>query len=219
MLKLFNWKKPNIKAVRLPDLGWVEGDTTKTVKKWGDADATMAISLNFFEGEPDIPTIKNIDQLRQYYRDAISAAQGGIIEVEIVTLHGIQCIRTILKFPQEPSGSTYLTSLSIPFAMCSYVVKIQAPELDNTGMRDAFIIKKLLREEVISKTPTGYSNWALDPYQPDAKGQNLMHRSEEAKWDVRFPSHPLTKSRKLIAEVEKGIQFDQKLLDLKPFQK
>lgn len=219
MFKLFNWKKPNLKAISLPDLGWVEGDTTKSIKKWGDADATMAISLNFFEGEPDIPTVKDLDKLRQYYRDAIASAKGGLIEVEPIDLHGIQCIRTILKFPQEPSGSTYLTSLVIPFAMCSYVVKIQAPELDLSGMRDSFIIKKLLRENVISKTSNGYSNWALDPYKPDIPGQNLMHRSEEAQWDVRFPSHPLTKSRKLIAEIEKGIQFDQKLLDLKRFDK
>lgn len=219
MLKLFNWKKPNIKAISLPDLGWVEGDATKTVKKWGDADATMAISLNFFEGEPDISSLKNVDGLRQYYRDTIFSAKGAIIEVELIELHGVQCIRTVLKFPQAPSGSTYLTSLIIPFAMCSYVVKIQAPELDLSGMRDEFIIKKLLREEVISKTPTGYTNWAFDPYKPDFIGPNLMHRSEEAKWDVRFPSHPLTKSRKLMAEIEKGIQFDQKLLDLKPFSK
>ncbi|MFT6871385.1 MAG: hypothetical protein ACJAVN_000383 [Roseivirga sp.] len=219
MIKLFNWKKPNLKSITLPELGLIEGDTTKSIKKWGDADGTMAISLNFFEGEPDISSLKTIDGLRQYYRDTISSSRGAIIEVELVVLHGVQCIRTVLKFPQDPSGSTYLTSLIIPFAMCSYVVKIQAPELDLSGVRESFIIKKLVREEVISKTPTGYSNWAFDPYKPDFMGPNLMHRSEDVKWDVRFPSHPLTKSRKLMAEIEKGIQFDQKLLDLKPFDK
>ena len=219
MIKLFNWSKPNIKSIKLPELGWVEGDTTKSIKKWGDVDGTMAISLNFFEGEPDISSLKTIDGLRQYYRDTIFSAKGAIIEVELIELHGVQCIRTVLKFPQEPSGSTYLTSLIIPFAMCSYVVKIQAPELDLSGMRDEFMIKKLLREEVISKTANGYSNWSFDPYKPDFMGPNLMHRSDEAKWDVRFPSHPLTKSRKLMAEIENGIQFDQKLLDLKPFDK
>jgi len=136
-----------------------------------------------------------------------------------VELFEITCVRTVLKFPQTPSGATYLTSLTVPFAMCSYVVKIQAPEIDLSGMRDSFIIKKLLRDEVISKTVDGYQNWSLDPYKPDHKGQTLMNRSEEAKWDVRFPSHPLTKSRKLMAEIEKGIGFDQKLLDLKRFDK
>lgn len=219
MLKLFNWKKPDIKSVHLPDLRWVEGDATKTVKKWGDAEATMAISLNFFEGEPDISSLKTIDGVRQYYRSTIFASKGAIIEVELVELHGVQCIRTVLKFPQEPSGSTYLTSLIIPFAMCSYVVKIQAPELELSGIRDSFVIKKLLREGVITKTPNGYSNWAFDPYERGFIGPNLMYRSEEAQWDARFPTHPLTKSRKLIAEIEKEIQFDPKLLELKPFDK
>ena len=219
MIKLFNWSKPNIKAIKLPELGWVEGDTTKSIKKWGDADGTMAISLNFFEGEPDISSLKTIDGLRQYYRDTISSSQGAIIEVELVVLHGVQCIRTVLKFPQNPSGSTYLTSLIIPFAMCSYVVKIQAPELDLSGIRESFIIKKLLREDVISKTANGYINWSFDPYKADYISRNLMNRSEEVKWDARFPTHPLTKSRKLMAEIEKGIHFDQKLLDLKPFDK
>lgn len=219
MIKLFNWRKPDIKSVTLPDLGLVAGDATKTIKKWGDTDGTMAISLNFFEGEPDIHTLGDIDGLRQYYRDAIFSANGALIEVDLIVLNEIQCVRTVLKFPQTPSGSTYLTSLIVPFAMCSYVVKIQAPELDLTGMRDSFIIKKLLRDEVISKTATGYSNWTLDPYKSDHKGQTLMNRSEESKWDVRFPSHPLTKSRKLMAEIEKGISFDQKLLDLKRFDK
>lgn len=217
MIKLFNWRKPDIKSVTLPDTDWVEGDATKTIKKWGDTDGTMAISLNFFEGTPDIPILSNIDRLRQYYRDTISSAKGALIEVELVEIHDIDCIRTVLKFPQTPSGSTYLTSLIIPFAKCSYVVKIQAPEIDLSGMRDSFILKKLLRDEVISKTLDGYQNWSLDPYKPDYKGQTLMNRSEEAKWDVRFPSHPLAKSRRLMAEIEKGIGFDQKLLDLKRF--
>jgi len=73
MIKLFNWRKPDIKSVTLPDLSWTEGDATKTIKKWGDIDGTMAISLNFFEGPPDIPTLSDINGLRQYYRDAISA--------------------------------------------------------------------------------------------------------------------------------------------------
>jgi hypothetical protein len=218
MIKLFNWSKPDIKAVSLPTEDWVEGDATKSIKKWGDTDGTLEISLNFFEGEPDIPSISDIDGLRQYYRNAISSAKGALIEVELVYLHDIQCIRTILKFPQNPSGSTYLTSLIIPFAKYSFVVKVQAPELDLSGMRDSFINKKLLREEVISKTNDGYSNWFVDPYKPDHKGPSLMNRAEEAKWDLRFPSHPLTKSRKLMADIEKGIGFNQKLLDLKRFE-
>ena len=219
MIKIFNWRKPDIKSITLPELGLVAGDITKTIKKWGDTDGTMAISLNFFEGEPDIHTLGDIDGLRQYYRDAILAANGALIEVDLIVLHGIQCVRTVLKFPQTPSGSTYLTSLIVPFAMCSYVVKIQAPELDLAGVRESIIMDKLLDEKVITTSDNGLINWSMDPYKPNYKGFTLMNRSEEAKWDVRFPSHPLTKSRKLMAEIEKGISFDQKLLDLKPFSK
>ena len=219
MIKIFNWRKPDIKSITLPELGLVAGDITKTIKKWGDTDGTMAISLNFFEGEPDIHTLGDIDGLRQYYRDAILAANGALIEVDLIVLNGIQCVRTVLKFPQTPSGSTYLTSLIVPFAMCSYVVKIQAPELDLAGVRESIIMDKLLDEKVITTSDNGLINWSMDPYKPNYKGFTLMNRSEEAKWDVRFPSHPLTKSRKLMAEIEKGISFDQKLLDLKPFSK
>ena len=61
-------------------------------------------------------------------------------------------IKTIFKFPQDPTGMTYLGSYTIPFKKYSYVIKIQAPELGVTGMRDSIIAAKFLATNEYSMT-------------------------------------------------------------------
>ena len=218
MLDFFNKKKIDINAITLPVFGWILEKSDKQAIQWINPEETIILSLYFFNKNPDIPTIKNLDILRKFYREQISKPGGGIIQVDLIEIQDFTVVKTIFKLPQEPTGMTYLTSLTIPFAKYSYVIKIQAPELGMTGMRDSVVAAKLLNENKISLGENGYEGWFYDPYDTELKEGVLMNKSEEEKYDQGFPEHPLTQSRKLISKIESEIIFGDTLAKIKKFE-
>jgi hypothetical protein len=223
---LFSHKKTmgifsNIKLnfVSLPDWGWNIEQEYKDIKLWINPEKTVALSLCRFKKEPAFPTIKNIDLLRKYYRLGICRSGGGIIEVNVIDLKGLQAIRTIFKAPQDTEGVIYIASLTLPFRKSSYVIKIEAPEISNIGKRDSEIAGKLIRENVITVHETGSENWVGDPYDPNFNVGLLMNRSEEPIYDKAFPEHPLSLVRTHLEQIETGICFNDKIRKIKKFEK
>jgi hypothetical protein len=106
MFSLFKRKKININSVSIPDLGWTKTKNERSIIQWINPEQTIAASINFFELPPDIPTIKNVDALRNFYRHSISNINGGLIEVELSQKGKISFVKTIFKLPQEHSGMT-----------------------------------------------------------------------------------------------------------------
>lgn len=219
MIKLFRRNKITIKSISIPDFGWNLEKNNSGIIQWINAEQTMALSVNFFDLQPDIPTSKNIEVLRDFYRTQIAAANGGLVEVELIQLNGIDVVRTIFKIPQEPSGMTYLASLTIPFKNYSYVVKIQAPEVGATGMRDSSIAMKLMSKGEISIGEEGYEGWAADPYDSEFKVGALMNKSEAVEYDEQFPNHPLSQVRQLLPKLEQEIHFSEAVLKTDKFKK
>ncbi|MFT5819074.1 MAG: hypothetical protein ACI8ZM_000296 [Crocinitomix sp.] len=214
-MKLFNRSKPDINSISFPTFGWRLETKTKAVKYWINEEETMALTVNYFDLEPDLPSIKDIDTLREFYRTQIAEANGGLIQVDLVKIAGYTFIQTLFKIPQEPSGMLYLVSLTIPFENCSYVIKIQAPEFEPTGMRDSIIADKLMQKGEISAGENGYENWMTDPYDPEFKGGTLMNKSEAANYDKDFLDHPLSQARKMIGEIITQLAF-KSVLDKAP---
>lgn len=187
------------------------------MKQWINTDETMALSLNFFASVPDIPTLKNIDALRDFYRQQIAAANGGIIQVDLRTIEGLPSIKTIFKIPQGAQGVTYLTSITLPFKDCSYVIKIQAPELDTTGMRESLVADILLKEGIIKLNGTGFIGWVQDPYLEEFTDGSPMNLSDRGDYDLYFPTHALTVSRGLIREIETQMELNETIKKVQPF--
>ncbi|WP_421800046.1 hypothetical protein [Haliscomenobacter sp.] len=217
MLNIFKKKSPKINAVQIPEWGWTKEEENSSVIVWVNPEQTIALSLNYFDKEPDLPTIKDVEILRKFYRGLISQVNGGLVEVNLLTLKGHSAVRTIFKIPQEPTGVAYLASLTIPFERSSYVVKIQAPEVGTTGFRDTLISAKLLDENVVQLGENGFENWFSDPYDQDFKEGLLMNKSEDAQYDEDFPDHPLTLARKFLAKIENEIQFSEDIKKNKKF--
>lgn len=218
MIDLFLGSKANIDSISIPDFSWEQSQNEKTVRQWVNPEQTIALSLNFFKGKPDIPPIKDLNALRSYYRNQIVPNKGGLIQVETIDLKGFSAIKTILKFPQAESGTTYLSSLTVPFHKHSFVVKIQAMEAGHTGVRDSLIANKLLRQGKITTDQDGnFKGWARDPYLKGFLGGTLMNLSEAVTYDNQFRTHPLSLSRGMLAQLEAEIEFDQSLKKLKPF--
>jgi len=218
MINFFNRTKSNINSIIIPDFGWEKQKEDKSIIQWINPEQTIALSLNYFNLKPDLPSLKKIDVIRTFYREQISQANGGLIKVDFSDIKH-QAIKTIFKIPQEPSGMVYLASLTIPFKDCSYVIKIQAPEIGMTGMRDSIIADKLMQGGKLDIGENGYKNWFSDPYDSNYSGGTLMNKSEDSIYDVDFENHPLTQARKLIFQIEKEIEFKSEIEKLKQFIK
>lgn len=210
-MPFFNRKKSTINSILIPDFGWIKEKSTKKQIQWINPDQPIALTLNYFDAKPDLPSLKEIDTLRHFYRKQLVGHQGGLIEVEYIELDTYNAIRTLFKIPQKPSGTVYLASLTIPFKTCSYVIKIQAPEIGRTGIRDSIIADRLLKEGIIYNGENGYENWFSDPYDTTFKNGTLMNTSEDAIYDTEFENHPLTQARKLISQIESEIEFKPEL--------
>lgn len=206
MFSFFRKQKANIHSIGITHPDWPKVKNDDTIIQWVNPENTIAVSVNFFDVPPDIPATKDIDVLRNFYRNNISRINGGLIEVDTSQLNNLTIIKTLFKIPQEISGITYLASLTLPFKTCSYVLKVQAAETGATGMREAFITNKLLSGASSAPLEQLLSEWSDDPYDPHFKEGTLMNKSEQETYDPLFPDHPLTQARKLITRIGKDIQ-------------
>lgn len=210
MLSFFR-KKISVDSIFISELDWPK-EREKNAVCWVNPEGTIAMSINFFDKAPDIPTIKDVNELRSFYRDLIISTNGGIIEVETIKRQQFDLVRTVFKIPKPVSGILYIGSLTIPFHSCSFVLKVQAVESGPTGMREAFIIDRLLKDGSFNE-----ATWSVDPYNSEINTGSLMNKSEDQKYDVDFPDHPLTQVRKLLTQLEQGFTWDPALEKLPRF--
>lgn len=219
MFSFFKKQKATINSIEIPDFGWTLSQKNSSLIQWINPEQTIALSVHYFDLPPDIPTITNVDLLRAFYRKSISSVNGGLIEVTIPKIKDIPVAKTIFKIPQEPSGMTYLASLTIPFESCSFVIKVQCPEVGSTGMRDAVIANTLMAKGELTIGENGYENWFSDPYDSGFKDGTLMNKSETNVYDDQFPNHPLTQARKIMERISNEISFKPEIEKLSVLKK
>lgn len=221
MFKFFKKKKikANLHSVTIPDQGWTKVSEDDEAIRWVNPQQSALIVLHFFDKEPDLPTAKDLDYLKKFYRNIAAASNGGIIETDIINLHNIPCVKTIIKIPQQETGMAYIASITIPFENCSYVVKIQADEIGITGMRDALILDRLHKAGEVEIEEENIKNWFEDPYDPDFRQGTLMNQSELEKYDPEFPEHPLSVARSLIRSTSETIIFKKEIKELPAFKR
>jgi hypothetical protein len=219
MFSFFKRNRISINSVSIPDFGWKKIREDKSIIQWINSEENITISIMFFELPPDIPTMNNIEVLRNFYRQLICNVNGGVIEVELSKKDKMSFIKTIFKLPQEHSGMGYIASLTLPFKNCSFVFKIQAVEIGMTGLRDIVVAEKLLLTNTISIDENGYTNWFADPYDEYFKNRVLMNKSEQIIYDNDFPEHPLTQARQILNQISNGLQWKPELEKIPAFDK
>lgn len=217
MFNFFQKNKVNIQSIGLSLENFELKQNSSDFVQWINEKEVVSLSVNFFKVKPDIPTIKNVEVLQQFYRDAILKSNGGVLEVNLVNLKGLTAVKTLFKLPQQPTGMVYLGSYTIPFKNHSYVIKIQAPETGTTGMRESIVSTRLMKSGDIKMGSDGFEGWTKDPYDENFTKGALMNLSEAPEYDDDFPHHPLSKTRKFLKEVENNIRFDEEVQQLKSF--
>jgi len=208
--------KPSIDSVNFDTSAWSEKDKSRDAIEWDNSKADV-LSLNFFNEKPSIPVKpKELKKLRDYYRTMISKAGGGLVSVDVMSVQNLPCIKTIFKVPQQPDGMTYVGSFTIPLADFSYVVKAKCTETGTTGIRDTMVMQDMMSS---GKMKMGsFDGWAQDPYQPSFKGPALRNKSEDEKYDEKFPDHPLSRCRKILANVIATLKINDVVAKSAPFK-
>jgi hypothetical protein len=213
--KLFNRKQPALASLAFDAPGWQVQETNPKKQVWEHPGRAAMLTLHFFDVPPDLP-LRPDDQtaLRGHYRSLISAQNGGLVEVStgLVANTRVRVVKTIFKVPRQPRGMGYIGSLTLPFKHFSYVVKIQAEEAGLTGMREAVIADKMIREGKITPGENIILGWSADPYDRGWKKGSLMNLAEREEYDHLFPDHPLTIVRDGLKAVEKSMKLGRELL-------
>ena len=218
--KLFNRKQPAIHSLAFDAPGWQVQETNPKKQVWEHPGHPAILSLHFFDEPPDIPVrLEDQPALREHYRSVIGSQHGGLVEVAVGVLANtrVPVVKTIFKIPRQPRGMGYIGSLTLPFKHFSYVFKIQAEEAGMTGVREAVIADKLIREGKISPGENTILGWSADPYDRGWKKGTLMNLAEREEYDPLFPEHPLTIVREGLKAVAASLKPGRELLRAERF--
>jgi len=190
-----------------------ELDNTKKVFYLNDYDD---LSINFFDCPPDIYAKNDTElEIQNFYRKLSYESGGAIIEVKKVKIGLFDTIKTILKFPKQPSGMVYIGSYIIPFKNLSYVVKVVCVEEGMTGIRDSAVLQIMIINGTVkikNEEEGRLKGWMRDPYDDSINLPFMMNLSESDKFDDIFPNHPLSRLRKYLKHIEETIKIDKSLL-------
>jgi hypothetical protein len=185
------------------------------------------IGLFHFSIPPDIEVdLGSIDRVRSYYRTSAISHGAAIIEVDVLQIGGCQSIRQIFKVPQQPTGMTYMGSITLPFRDFSYVVKIQCMERGTTGIRDSTVLAEKMSagEVTLDEETMKLRGWMHDPYDrsisyPLSSDGSICsyNSSDSVQYDEYFPAHPLSRLRQTLDCIQKTLTVSQDVCNAPKF--
>ncbi len=213
--------EPFLEQVEFDTVGLkFHSETRRVLKVWTNEDADV-VTLNLFLTAPDIRVpLSNLEGLREMYREQVTAAKGGLIEVGTLEVSGIPSIKTIFKLPQKMAGVAYVAAITIPFKDFSFVLKITCQERGFGGTRETRILAQR-RLALLEKGETRdvMDGWNSDPYDPNFKSELLMTFAENQIFDADFPDHPISRARFWTGEFEKTLKLEKSVLIFEPFER
>lgn len=197
---------PTIDSLSFDTSGWkYHGERQSNAMRLWEASDGDAVILHFFGMPPDIPAVRTLDELSSFYAEGLKPAGGKVVECGLASVAGCHAIRLLLKVPQKPSGMMYQGVFTVPFRDFSYVIRIQCPELGTTGLREAILFEQRLKAG--EQPNVGGSGPPFAGWNPDAP-----------EYDDRFPKHPVSRLRRLLAHVARTATMDAGVRALPGFQ-
>ncbi|MEU4771661.1 hypothetical protein [Micromonospora sp. NPDC023644] len=173
-------------------------------------DERIVIQATFFNLVPDLPAPLTDPAALRRGMAKMAAAQGGaLIEADVTPVGGQPALRQIVKvkLPNQPHGQAFLGSYIVPKAACSAVLRVQAAESGRSGQREATVMDQV--------GPTNY--FRPHPYGPDGEGGLPSHVADDPAYDARFPQHPLTRVRQVMAQLARQVELHPGFAALPPF--
>lgn len=136
--------------------------------------------------------------------------RGALVDFNITETAGFPSVYYVAKLPdlRRENGIHVIGSITLPFTTCSYTLRIEMPEGNTTGLREAVILDQLLQAGEIDFDPITKEirGWTVDQqFAPDTLRAN---RADDPIFDQFFPEHPLTIVRYLLNRAAAGSKFD-----------
>ena len=193
-----------LRGVRLTMHGWNEEPAPRGgLRGWRDPDGdvlTLAIPDNAF----DLPPLSDITALQQWSRALAESRAGGLIEIRTTAGPLGSAVTLIYKRLEKPAY-VFTGMLLVPSQ--AHVWTTVARERGTTGVREAVVTTELMNAGKL--TIQDYERtWASDPYDPGYRGVErsaLRFISDDERYDERFPGHPLSKVRRVLAIVPNSV--------------
>ena len=201
----------SIGAVRLALDGWSEKAPTGGMRIWRDARGDV-LSLAAFDASFGLPDISDESALRLWCRLLAEKRHAGLVEVRVV--EGALGMATSLIYKQLQKPAYIFTGmLVVPRQEGHQVWTVVARERGTTGMREAVVTTELIGAGKLTIEEYERS-WAQDPYDPAYSGVDrsvLRFVSDDECFDERFPEHPLSKVRRVLAALPDAVQVESRV--------
>jgi hypothetical protein len=182
--------KPSLDAVRFDATRYAaQGEPQPgRVRVWHTPEGD-GLGLYFFPVPPDLPAnAASVEELAVFYGRLLGDSGGKLVEATVVVAGGCPAVRLILSVPQQPSGRTYVGSLTVPFRDFSFVLKCQCAEGGPTGVKEALLFDR--------------SRAANEPMQVEGGRFHIPGwNPDDPKHDTAFPDHPVARVRRVLAHL------------------
>jgi len=202
-------------AMGIDDTGWRVVAETSNVITWTTPE-NVPVSLTVQNAKPaSFPDPTNAVGAQQYYRAEASTRKSGIVEVTSFPVSGVLCNLVTTKFCQADDfpelsafGNGYLITAIIPTSKATYLLHVAGVEGNITGAREA--VAYFVASSKGDSEREGISD-RRDPYDSRYDQGAFYAPSDARKWDEVSPDHPLTRCRRTIDNVIKGLHLSDDL--------
>ena len=199
---------PRLQLVCLDMPGWNDEGVRGDMRGWRDGQGNF-ISLVLMDDLIGLPKLSNERELQDCCRQIAKSQGAGLIEVRVLTGKLGPTATLIYKRLLKPAYQ-FTGMLFVPNKSPSQVWTVVAKESSITGVREATITAELMNAG--SLTLQDYErSWAQDPYDAGYRGVDrsvLRFVSDDESYDERFPEHPLSKVRQILAALPNSLQVE-----------
>ena len=167
----------------------------------------MKVQISVLQ-EP-FPEWGDVSAVRDYFRRAVAQRPGALISCDPIENAEPAMFRIVYKYPAGRGYAlTFEASLAVPMGNVLLQLLISSSEDTFTGTREAFVLQELLTKAGPSESAQWAKNvvpieWRFERYQPGTRGAWAYFVSDDERYDVVYPNHPLTRVRRWLRRMEK----------------
>lgn len=192
-----------LQFVRLTTPEWSEEAGKSGMRVWRNSPGDVLSLAILGESSRGLPELSDMTAVQQWFRSIAEERAAGLIEVRVVA----GTIRVIHKRLEKPAY-IFTGSLFMPRQEACLVWTLVSGERGTTGVREAVVAAELFNAGKLTKQNFERS-WAQDPYDASYRGvarSVLRFISDDEIYDERFPEHPLSKIRRILATLPASVQ-------------
>ena len=195
----------SLDSLRFDASGYRRQEEVRTQGVWFTPEGD-GVGLQLFLSRTHVPSCGSIASLRDQVKSDFEQTPGTrLIEVELPQVAcGLRVIRMVFRAQLPEGGAIYVGSLMVPFERFSFLLKVQCEEAGMTGVREALLLDRALRDGTVQVGEAGPDLSAFSPYG--------------AKDDDEFPEHPLTRLRRTLLHLQQTLELDADLADAPRFE-